>query len=187
MNDSAAIVKIDHEFLLENFLSDFYKKSKEFIPGQACNCEYYFPLCGKLGQDWGVVLNPQSERFGMLTFEHDWCGCPNHFKGEYPTSFIYYDIHDEFGTCITSFIDNEEILHYKFKNGDTLNEKLGIIEYEGRQVFDCIFKEAITEPYEYDLRIELLKHLNPNPVKFKITKKSPTLLTKPKNEDIINP
>jgi hypothetical protein len=124
MNDSTAIVKIDHEFLLENFLSDFYKKSKEFIPGQACNCEY---------------------------------------------------------------IDNEEILHYKFKNGDTLNEKLGIIEYEGRQVFDCIFKEAITEPYEYDLRIELLKHLKLNPVKFKISKKSPTLLTKPKNEDIINP
>jgi len=73
------------------------------------------------------------------------------------------------------------------KSATLKKRHLAIIENEERQVFDCIFKESILKPYEYDPRIELLKHLNPNPVKFKITKKSPTLLTKPKNEDIINP
>ena len=44
--------------------------------GQALHCPYYVPLEGRLGADWGVVLNPESTRFGKVTFEHDWCGCP---------------------------------------------------------------------------------------------------------------
>jgi hypothetical protein len=27
------------------------------------------------GADWGIIVNPQSERFCQLTFEHDDCGC----------------------------------------------------------------------------------------------------------------
>lgn len=49
------------------------------IGSQALVCPYYVPLEGKLGSDWGVIVNPESKRFGMLTFEHDDCGCP---KGE---------------------------------------------------------------------------------------------------------
>lgn len=43
---------------------------------QALFCPYYVPLEGRLGADWGVIVNPQSSRFGRLTFEHDDCGCP---------------------------------------------------------------------------------------------------------------
>lgn len=28
-----------------------------------------------MGSDWGVIVNPKSTRFGLLTFEHDDCGC----------------------------------------------------------------------------------------------------------------
>lgn len=42
---------------------------------QAYRCPYYAPLRGVLSTDWGVVLNPESSRFGLLTFEHDDCGC----------------------------------------------------------------------------------------------------------------
>ena len=41
----------------------------------AMSCPYYANLEGTLGSDWGVILNPASEKFGQLVFEHDWCGC----------------------------------------------------------------------------------------------------------------
>jgi hypothetical protein len=43
---------------------------------QALFCPYYVPLNGRLGADWGVIVNPASSRFGLLTFEHADCGCP---------------------------------------------------------------------------------------------------------------
>jgi hypothetical protein len=43
---------------------------------QALFCPYYVPLEGRLGADWGVIVNPESSRFGLLTFEHADCGCP---------------------------------------------------------------------------------------------------------------
>lgn len=54
------------------------KRSVEVIQigSQAIFCPYYVPLEGKLGYDWGVIVNPESTRFGLLTFEHDDCGCP---------------------------------------------------------------------------------------------------------------
>lgn len=39
------------------------------------NCKWYHPLQGKLGEDWGVCVNPRSHRCGLLTFEHQ--GCPH--------------------------------------------------------------------------------------------------------------
>lgn len=44
--------------------------------GQAIHCPYYVPLEGRLGADWGVIVNPESFQFGRLVFEHDDCGCP---------------------------------------------------------------------------------------------------------------
>jgi len=68
-----------HELLIETCLSDFYRQSREdqsFIGAQALMCPYYVPLSGVLGYDWGVIVNPESTRFGLVTFEHDDCGCP---------------------------------------------------------------------------------------------------------------
>ena len=43
---------------------------------QAIFCPYFVRFQGVLGADWGVILNPDSCGFGLVTFEHDWCGCP---------------------------------------------------------------------------------------------------------------
>lgn len=41
-------------------------------------CKHYVPLRGDLGHDWGVCLNPESRRCGLLTFEHQGCPCFEH-------------------------------------------------------------------------------------------------------------
>jgi hypothetical protein len=50
------------------------------------------PLRGMaLGLDWGVIVNPESPKFGQLVFEHDGCGCSNHvnqFGNQLGTSWI---------------------------------------------------------------------------------------------------
>jgi hypothetical protein len=63
-----------HALLCERAVSEDYR-TKGWVPGQAFACPYFIPLSGSLGSDWGVIVNPASERFGMLTFEHDDCGC----------------------------------------------------------------------------------------------------------------
>jgi hypothetical protein len=40
----------------------------------SCGCRHYAVLGGPLGHDWGVCMNKQSPRAGLLTFEHQ--GCP---------------------------------------------------------------------------------------------------------------
>lgn len=66
-----------HRFLCEAALSDTYPADVAVgEKPQALQCPYYVALEGKLGADWGVIVNPESSRFGLLTFEHDWCGCP---------------------------------------------------------------------------------------------------------------
>ena len=52
-----------------------------FPGGPALFCPYFAPLKGVMGSDWGVVLNPESVRFGQLVFEHDACGCPDGSHG----------------------------------------------------------------------------------------------------------
>lgn len=65
-----------HQRLLDRCLSPRYR-SREWVAGQALFCPYYVPLEGRLGADWGVIVHPESERFSILTFEHDDCGCPD--------------------------------------------------------------------------------------------------------------
>jgi hypothetical protein len=69
-----------HEKLCNRWLSEGYNMIKMFIETQALYCPYYVPLSGPLGLDWGIIVNPLSSRFGMVTFEHDYCGCPDHWK-----------------------------------------------------------------------------------------------------------
>jgi hypothetical protein len=38
----------------------------------SCGCKWYLPL-QSLPLDWGVCVNPQSPRCGLLTFEHQGC------------------------------------------------------------------------------------------------------------------
>jgi hypothetical protein len=45
---------------------------------QALHCPWYVPLEGSWGGDWGCIMHPQSEKFGQLVFEHEWCGCGHH-------------------------------------------------------------------------------------------------------------
>lgn len=49
--------------------------SEECCCRQALFCPYYVALEGALGADWGVIVNPESPRFGLLTFEHADCCC----------------------------------------------------------------------------------------------------------------
>lgn len=55
----------------------------DFIENQALHCPYYVPLEGRLGSDWGVIVNPDSKHFGRLMFEHDDCGCPDVEDSDY--------------------------------------------------------------------------------------------------------
>lgn len=52
-----------------------------WVAAQALFCPYYNPVEGTLGSDWGVILNPESVKFGQLVFEHEWCGCPTDDEG----------------------------------------------------------------------------------------------------------
>jgi hypothetical protein len=47
-----------------------------WVQAQALFCPYYAVLEGRLGFDWGVIVNPESLKFGQVVFEHEWCGCP---------------------------------------------------------------------------------------------------------------
>src|SRR3954468_5076223 len=40
----------------------------------SCGCKHFVKLEGDVGADWGVCINPESHRCGLLTFEH--MGCP---------------------------------------------------------------------------------------------------------------
>lgn len=64
-----------HKLLCDQQLSDAWKAT-DFVENQALHCPYYVPLEGRLGADWGVIVNPESKHFGRLMFEHDDCGCP---------------------------------------------------------------------------------------------------------------
>lgn len=67
-----------HQLLCDRLLSERYRSEDTdgWIAEQAEFCPYYVEVTGPLAADWGVILNPNSTRFGQLTFEHDHCGCP---------------------------------------------------------------------------------------------------------------
>lgn len=73
-----------HELLLNRMVTldtDFEPWGKRYRDAAdcSCGCKHYAKLEGELGEDWGVCINPESPRAGLLTFEHQ--GCPQ-FKGE---------------------------------------------------------------------------------------------------------
>lgn len=49
----------------------------------SCSCRFYMQLFDERhntwDMDWGICVNPESPRAGLLTFEHQ--GCP-HYKNE---------------------------------------------------------------------------------------------------------
>jgi hypothetical protein len=71
-----------HERLLElavEMESDFEPYGKRSRDGEgsadcSCGCRHFAVLDGALGADWGVCMNKNSPRAGLLTFEHQ--GCP---------------------------------------------------------------------------------------------------------------
>lgn len=64
-----------HKLLIAKTISKEYR-TVDYVVNQALMCPYYVPLDSKMGSDWGVIVNPESSRFGTLIFEHDECGCP---------------------------------------------------------------------------------------------------------------
>ncbi len=71
-----------HKLLCQELLSEEYKQGvyQEDVTKQAFLCPYFVPLQGELGSDWGVIMNPQSPKFGQVVFEHDSCVCPHHVR-----------------------------------------------------------------------------------------------------------
>lgn len=59
-------------------ITDNDPKEDDFVVHQALHCPYYVELSGEWGSDWGAIMHPQSEKFGQLVFEHEWCGCSWH-------------------------------------------------------------------------------------------------------------
>lgn len=43
------------------------------LPDCASGCKHFHPLKGAAGMDWGVCMEPNSPRKGLLTFEHMGC------------------------------------------------------------------------------------------------------------------
>ncbi len=60
------------------YYREVHAQADGFIEDKALFCPYYVPPRGQLGYDWGVIVNPESPRFGLLTFEHHSCRCANH-------------------------------------------------------------------------------------------------------------
>jgi len=83
-----------HRLLVDRCISPRYR-SGGWVAGQALFCPSYVPLEGRLGADWGVIVNPQSTRFAQLTFELDDCGCAGRVeRGDGP---IHVDAPDQQG------------------------------------------------------------------------------------------
>lgn len=49
---------------------DRWKDSQQIYPDCSMGCRFYMPLDGERGADWGVCVNRNSLRAGLLTFEH---------------------------------------------------------------------------------------------------------------------
>jgi len=51
-----------------------YGKVERDSPDCSCGCRHFVKLAGDVGEEWGVCVNSESARAGLLTFEHQ--GCP---------------------------------------------------------------------------------------------------------------
>jgi len=47
-----------------------WEDENQNYPDCSCGCKHFIPLEGSLGMDWGVCSNKNSERNGLLTWEH---------------------------------------------------------------------------------------------------------------------
>lgn len=76
---------------------------------QALFCPYYSTIEGALGADWGIIVNPESYKFGQLVFEHAACGCPRGQNGH-----VLHPEGDQLPDCwhVDDCLDTHE-----FKNG----------------------------------------------------------------------
>lgn len=76
--------RYSHQMIHDLLVQRWYKGDNDPDDGtlrQALFCPYYVPLEGVLGMDWGLIVNPKSQKFGSVVFEHDEC-----FSGD--TRFI---------------------------------------------------------------------------------------------------
>jgi hypothetical protein len=71
-------VEMDSDF------EPYGKRSRDSADGTdcSCGCRHFAILAGPLGADWGVCMNKNSPRAGLLTFEHQ--GCPAFEAGADP-------------------------------------------------------------------------------------------------------
>lgn len=60
-------IKLSSDFI------PFGTRLREWGSDCSCMCKHFKPIEGKEGLDWGVCLNPNSPRKGLLTFEHMGC------------------------------------------------------------------------------------------------------------------
>lgn len=74
-NLELALIKLDSDFAPWG-LRD---REKNYGPDCSCSCKHFLKLAGPEGNDWGVCVNRQSPRKGLLTFEHQGC----HFFEEF--------------------------------------------------------------------------------------------------------
>jgi len=51
-------------------------RDKDYGPDCSCGCKFFQPT-QTMPADWGVCVNPESPRAGLLTFEHQGC---KHFR-----------------------------------------------------------------------------------------------------------
>ena len=61
---------------MESDFEPYGKRSREgeYWQDCSCGCRHFAVLDGPLGADWGVCMNKNFPRAGLLTFEHQ--GCP---------------------------------------------------------------------------------------------------------------
>ncbi len=48
-------------------------RDADWGPDCSCGCKHFHPLAGARGCDWGICVNSNSPRAGLLTFEHMGC------------------------------------------------------------------------------------------------------------------
>lgn len=52
---------------------EFHKNSLDWVNEQCSMCQFYIPLKGELGRDWGACTNTDSIKDGKLTYYYDGC------------------------------------------------------------------------------------------------------------------
>src|ERR1041384_2636295 len=59
-------------------------RDTDYGPDCSCGCRFFIEVREPFSGDWGVCVNPESPRAGLLTFEHQ--GCKAFKSGDSPGS-----------------------------------------------------------------------------------------------------